>query len=82
MGRALKKTTPETFFYRCRCGYIFEESYGKYGCPFCGGNPPARLVKISPAKEMILKQRTENEEIKWHSLTTITNEKENMKFKI
>lgn len=51
--------------YKCRCGYIFEESYGKYGCPFCGGNPPARLVKNSPAKEKILKQRTENEEIKW-----------------
>lgn len=36
--------------YKCKCGYIFEERFGKYGCPFCLGVPPAHLVISSPAK--------------------------------
>lgn len=27
--------------YRCRCGYVFPEEYGKYGCANCGGESGA-----------------------------------------
>lgn len=53
----------DEFCYKYRCCYIFEESFGKYGCPFCYGNPPARLVKMTPAKEKILSERKENERV-------------------
>jgi len=53
----------DEFVYKCRRGYIFEETLGKYGCPYCLGNPPARLLKNSPAKDKILKSRKENERV-------------------
>jgi len=28
--------------YRCKCGYVFEESLGKYGCANCGGQYAAK----------------------------------------
>jgi len=28
--------------YRCRCGYVFEAKWGKYGCPGCGGTYAAK----------------------------------------
>jgi len=39
--------------YRCRCGYIFEESLGKYGCPNCGGAMGAAkpIFEKSPKKK-------------------------------
>lgn len=35
-----------TLVYRCRCGYEFPETLGKYGCPnCCGESGAARLVE-------------------------------------
>ena len=30
--------------YRCKCGYTFDESLGKYGCPNCQGDNIAVLI--------------------------------------
>lgn len=31
--------------YKCRCGHRFEEALGRWGCPNCEGENPARLIE-------------------------------------
>lgn len=37
--------TNSSYYYKCRCGYEFEESLGKYGCANCGGCYTAKLTE-------------------------------------
>jgi hypothetical protein len=47
--------------YRCKCGYVFDESLGKYGCANCGGQyiakplwdnmTPSGQNKLGPSSE-------------------------------